>query len=121
MGEKCEKQKVYSGVFHATFFVFRGISPQGWHSSENSKDYFVVYFFAALIKHKICIKCEKCTASVSYFVVCFEKNTREMRKVYSRSYEEASLSAQPGTFTSLIILHYSSRTHKRPRGEVPTY
>ncbi len=41
-------------------------------------------FFAALIKHKIHIKCEKCIVSVLYFVACFAKNTREMRKVYSR-------------------------------------
>ncbi len=34
---------------------------------------FVVYFFAALIKHEIHVKYEKCMASVSYFVVCFAK------------------------------------------------
>ncbi len=92
MDEKCEKQKVYSGVFCATFFfAFRAsvftflILRQGRHLRKNSKD-FVVYFFVALIKHKIRMKCEKCIVSVSYFVVCFAKNTRKMRKVYSRPY-----------------------------------
>ncbi len=33
----------------------------------------MVYFFVALIKHEIRIKCEKCTVSVLYFVVCFAK------------------------------------------------
>ncbi len=44
---------------------------------------FVVYFFAALIKHEICMKCGKCIASVSYFIVCFVKNTREMQNAKS--------------------------------------
>ncbi len=34
---------------------------------------FVVYFFVALIKHKILMKYEKYIVSVSYFVVCFTK------------------------------------------------
>ncbi len=54
---------------------------------KKSKD-FVVYFFAALIKHKIRMKYEKCIVSISYFVVFRKKhsqNTREMRntKVYN--------------------------------------
>ncbi len=57
MGVKCEKQKVYSGVFRATFFAFR-ISRQDRHQRENSKD-FMAYFFATLIKHDICMKCER--------------------------------------------------------------
>ncbi len=89
MGAKCKKQKVYSGVFCATFFALRTpffafrILRRSWHSCEKSKDS-VAYFFAASLKHEICVKCEKCLMSVSYFVVCFAKNTREMRKVYSR-------------------------------------
>ncbi len=55
-----------------SLFTFHSILHQGRHSLEKSKD-LVVYFFAALIKHKIRMKYEKCTASVLYFVVCFVK------------------------------------------------
>ncbi len=80
--EKCIAGRFASRfAFCAPFFAFR-ISHQGWHTRKNSED-FVVYFFAALIKHEIRMKCEKCIVSVSYFVVCFVKNTLEMRKVYS--------------------------------------
>ncbi len=61
---KCEKEKLYSGVFrvtfftfHTPFFIFRSISCQGRHVRQKSKD-FVVYFFAALIKHEIRMKFE---------------------------------------------------------------
>ncbi len=75
MGAKCEKRtKCIAGYFASLFLLFA--------FRENSKD-FVVYFFAALMKHGICLKCEKCTVSVSYFVV-FRKNIREIRNVYSR-------------------------------------
>ncbi len=67
--------------FALLFSLFLFCIRVGIHAK--TKD-FVVYFFAALIKHKICMKCEKCIVSVSYFVVCFVKNTRKMRKVYSR-------------------------------------
>ncbi len=83
------KNKKYSRVFCAffcvpsPFFTFRCISRECRHSCKNWKD-FVVYFFAALIKHEIRVKCEKCIVSVSYFVMCFVKNTRKMQKVYSR-------------------------------------
>ncbi len=33
----------------------------------------MVYFFVALIKQEIRMKCEKCIVSVSYFVACFAK------------------------------------------------
>ncbi len=79
MGAKCEKWKVYSGVFRATFFAFR-ISHQGWHSRENSKN-FVVYFFALLIKHEIRMKCERCIVNVSYFVMFREKHSRNVKSV----------------------------------------
>ncbi len=72
-----------NGAFCTTFFAFCSISRQGWHLCKKSKD-FVVYFFAALIKHEIRMKCEKCIMSVMYSVVCFAKNTRKMRKVYSQ-------------------------------------
>ncbi len=85
---KCKKRKVYSEVFRVTFFVFRdpfslftfhSILHQGRHSREKSKD-FVVYFFAASIKHKIHTKYEKCMLSVSYFVVCVSwKHLRNMK------------------------------------------
>ncbi len=88
MGAECKKPKLYSEVFHTLFFSFHTISRQGPHSHKKSKD-FVFYFFAALIKHEIRINCEKCIVSVSYFVVCFAKNTREMRKVYSWPYRVA--------------------------------
>ncbi len=55
-------------------FEFHSISRQGWHSGENSKD-FVVYFFAALIKHEIRMKCGKCIMSVSYFIVFRKKHS----------------------------------------------
>ncbi len=74
IGPKTEK--CLAGYFVSLFsrFAFR-ISRQGRHSCKKSKD-FVVYFFAALIKHEICMKREKCIASVSYFIV-FRKNTQE--------------------------------------------
>ncbi len=75
------KSGVSSMVFHVPFFSFRPpffcFSPFAAFCArsafaQKSKD-FVVYFFTALIKHKIRIKCEKCIVSVSYFVVCFVK------------------------------------------------
>ncbi len=84
---------MYSGVFHVTFlhfashfslFAFRSILCWGRHSHRKSKD-FKVYFFAALIKRKICIKYEKCILSISYFVVCFAKTfTKYLRNVKYR-------------------------------------
>ncbi len=59
-----------------SLFAFHSVSPQGWHSCEKSKN-FVVYFFAALIKHEIRMKYEKCIASVLYFVVCFAKTFKK--------------------------------------------
>ncbi len=64
--------------FRIPFFAFR-ILRLGQHSCEKSKD-FVVYFFAALKKHEIRMKYEKCIASVSYFAVCFVKTHREIQK-----------------------------------------
>ncbi len=84
-GVKCKKLKVYSRVFHVTFFTFRTpfftfrILRYGQHSRKKSKD-FVVYFFAALIKHEIHMKCEKCTVSTSYFMVCFAKTLAKCGK-----------------------------------------
>ncbi len=60
------------------FFAFH-ISCQGWHLREKLKD-FTVNFFAALIKHEICKKCDKCIVSVSYFVVCFAKTFAKYEK-----------------------------------------
>ncbi len=92
---KCEKQKVFSGIFcvmfsgifcvtffvySAPFFTFR-ISLQGWHSCEKLKD-FVVYFFTVLIKHEICMKYEKCMVNVSYFVVYFTKTFAKYAQTY---------------------------------------
>ncbi len=75
-----KKRKVYRKVFRVTFFEFAfRISHQGRHSRENSKD-FVVYFFAALIKHEIRMKWETCIASVSYFVACFAKTFAKYEK-----------------------------------------
>ncbi len=81
MGAKCDKRKVYREVFCVTLFVFHApfftlrISRQGRHLHENSKE-FVVYFFVALIKHEIRLKCKKGITSVSYFMVCFAKYPR---------------------------------------------
>ncbi len=66
-----KNKKCISAVFRVSFFPFR-ISRQGRHSCEKSED-FVVYFFAALIKHEIRMKYEKWIASISYFVVWFAK------------------------------------------------
>ncbi len=94
-----KNKKCVAGYFASLFscfvslfslFAFLSISYQGRHSPKKSKD-FGVYFFAALIKHKIRMKCEECTVSVLYFVVCFAKNTREMRKVYSRPNRNATI------------------------------
>ncbi len=72
----CEKRKVYRLVFRVTFFCdlhsFFPFLRQGLHLSEKSED-FVVYFFAAIIKHGTCMIFKKCIESVSYFVVCFAK------------------------------------------------
>ncbi len=62
-----------------SLLTFCSISRQGRHSWEKSKD-FVVYFFAALIKYEICMKCEKYTVSVSYFVVFFAKTLAKYEK-----------------------------------------
>ncbi len=80
----CEKQDIlrhffrisWSFFLHFTLlfslFAFCNILYQDQHSCEKSKD-FVVYFFAVLIKHEICMKYEKSILSVSYFTVCFVK------------------------------------------------
>ncbi len=74
--EKCVAEYFASLFSHFallfSFFAFCSILHQGQHSHENSKD-FVVYFFAALIKTEICLKCEKCIVSGSHFEVCFVK------------------------------------------------
>ncbi len=74
--EKCMARYFASLFSHFapifSLLAFRSILLQSCHSCEKSKE-FVVYFFVALIKHKICVKYEKCKASVSYFVVRFAK------------------------------------------------
>ncbi len=77
-----KNEKCITGCFASLFCVSRPffavrISHHGWHSREKSKN-FVVDFFAAVMKHVIRVNCEKCIVSVSYFVVCFGKNTRKM-------------------------------------------
>ncbi len=76
-----KNEKCIAGYFASLFscfvplfllFVFHSILHQGWHSHKKSKD-FMVYFFAALIKHEIRVKHEKCIVNISYFVVCFVK------------------------------------------------
>ncbi len=112
--EKCIAGAGSSFVFRAPFFVFR-ILCRGRHSREISKD-FVVYFFAALIKHEIHMKCEKCFVSVSYFVVCFAKNTREIRKVYSRPYSKwAAL-----RFILYVLTSDKSENHLCPNNNIST-
>ncbi len=74
---KCKKTKsVQLGILSHSFGVsrlfFRFSYFAAFRAKEKSKD-FLVYFFAALIKHKIHMKYEKCIVSVSYFVVCFIK------------------------------------------------
>ncbi len=66
-------------AFCAPFFRFLHFTQ---HLHENSKD-FVVCFFAVLVKHEIRMKCGKCIVSVSYFIVCFVKNTLEMQNAKS--------------------------------------
>ncbi len=67
-------------AFCAPVFAFHILqrSRQGRHLCEKSKD-FVVYFFAALVKHEIHMKYEKCIVSVSYFVMCFAKYSRNAK------------------------------------------
>ncbi len=73
---KCEKQKAYGGLFPVILFTFCPLfSLFAFHSilpRKKLKD-FVVYIFAALIKHEIRMKYEKCIASVLYFVEYFAK------------------------------------------------
>ncbi len=87
MGAKCEKQKVYSGVFRVPFltfcdpffaFAFQSISRQSRLSFEKSKD-FVVYFFVTLTKHEMRIMYSECFI----FRGVFCKNTRKMRNAKS--------------------------------------
>ncbi len=71
-----EKQKEYSGVLCVTFFAFCAPFFRFLHfaprlASVRKFEGFRVYFFTALIKHEIRLKCEKCVVSVLYFVVCF--------------------------------------------------
>ncbi len=91
--EKCTARYF---AFHTPFslLAFCSISQQVRHLREKLED-FVVYFFAALIKHEIPLKCEKC-------IVCgvFRENIRkvhakcEVRKVYSRSYAKYQRNAK---------------------------
>ncbi len=70
-----KNKKCVARCFASLFCVSRPffhILHQGRHSHENAKDS-VVYFFVALIKHEIRMKCEKCVVSVLYFIVCFAK------------------------------------------------
>ncbi len=71
---------MYSRVFHATFFVFsvpffafHSILRQGRHLRDKSKN-FVVYFFTALIKHEIRLKCEKCIAGLTNKPILFSNH-----------------------------------------------
>ncbi len=76
---KCEKQKVYSEVFHVIFFMSRvpfftfRILCQGRYLCKKLKD-FVIYFFAALLKHEIRKVCSECF--VFHGVFC--ENIREI-------------------------------------------
>ncbi len=106
MEEAVPNPNILVSKFRVTFFAFCApffafcISHHGRHSHEKSKD-FVVYFFAALIKHEICMKYKKCIVNVSYFVVCFAKTFTkwEIWKVYSRPKRYL----KPFRRTSLII------------------
>ncbi len=71
---KCEKWKVYSGVFYIT-----SISHQGRHLYETSKD-FMAHHFAALMKHEIWMKNDKCIASFSLFAVPFCETVCEIMR-----------------------------------------
>ncbi len=59
-------------------FAFHSILRQGRYSCEMSKD-FVGFFFMALIKYEIHLKCEKCIVSVSHFMVRFPKYLRNAK------------------------------------------
>ncbi len=65
---KCEKRKVYSGVFCVTF-LFRTILHQGRHSRETSKRFHSLFFH----RHEIWMKYKKCIVGDLYFVACFAK------------------------------------------------
>ncbi len=72
--QNVKNKKCIAEYFASLFslFTFRSILCQSRHLREKSKD-FVVYFFAALIKHEIRMKYGKCIVSILYFVVCFVK------------------------------------------------
>ncbi len=76
MIEKCNKQKVYSGVFRVTFFrvlhsFFSLFAPESPFARKVKGFRFLSP--KSLIKHEIYMKYEKCVVSVSYFMVCFAK------------------------------------------------
>ncbi len=83
-----KNEKCIAGISHHFFHVsrhfflfshFRSILCQDWHSCKKSKD-FTVYFFVALIKHEIHMKCETCIKSVLYFKVRFAKALTKCEK-----------------------------------------
>ncbi len=94
-----KNKKCMAGYFVSLFsrfapllslFAFRSISHEGWHLCEKSMD-FVVYLFAALIKHKIRMKYEKYRMSVCCILRCFAKNPQNakyIRKIYSRPWDK---------------------------------
>ncbi len=85
MGAK--NKKCIAGYFAPLFsrfaplfslFAFHTILCLGRHSRKNSKD-FVVYFFAALIKHKIRMKCESVQGVLTEWKVCEKYGTSQLR------------------------------------------
>ncbi len=112
--EKCMTGYFVSLHFFRVSHPFFHNSHHGWHSCKKSKN-FVVYFFVALIKHKIHMKYEKCIVSVSYFVVCLAKTLAKCEKCIASLKDKVSRALSNcedhrlgllKKFESLLLKHY---------------
>ncbi len=100
---KCEKQKVFSGVFRVTFFVFRAsffTSHFTTRSAFTQKvNEFCGLFFRGINKTRNLYDIRKVYSEYFIFRGAFRKNIREIpvkceiRKVYSRPYCSSNINA----------------------------
>ncbi len=103
---KCGKPKMYSGIFRITFFAVRTtfFAPV-LAFAQKFKGFHGLFFFAALMKHEIRMKYEKCLVSVSYFVVCFAKT--HAKYPWHVKYEKCKV----GLINSILQLFASFHSH----------
>ncbi len=85
MCAKCKKQKMYSGVFCATFLCSTPLYSlfAAFHTlvGIHAKSQRILWFiFCGVNKTRNSREMRKCIVSVSYFVVCFTKNTPKCEK-----------------------------------------